>query len=188
MVGIILIGQSNSGKSAIGKEVAKKLGIRYISSGDIARSMSDIQDTLNSGGMAPESMMRKAVFDTITSKSGSYILDGFPRFTSQYEWLLHTLNWWYNCRTSVITHKLIFVYVDVSKRDILSRAKLRGRDDDGSIKRKMKYFEENTLPMFRNIMEDKDNIVYTIKNGNNTDIQKNINKLSKIVEEHVCLR
>ena len=138
MVGIILIGQSNSGKSAMGKAVAEKLDIRYISSGDIARNMSGIQDRLNSGKMAPESEMRWAIFKEITSSEESYILDGFPRFEEQNNWLVNILEWWYDHSMSHIQHKLTYVYIDVTEDDIISRAKSRGRSDDKSIKKKMK--------------------------------------------------
>ena len=131
MIGIILVGKSNSGKSVLGKAVAEKLGIRYISSGDIARGMNDIQNSLNSGELAPEDRMRHEILHKIMSCDISYILDGFPRFYDQYEWLNQT-----------IAHDMIYVYVDVPDEDIISRAMQRGRDDDGSIGKKIKFFKE----------------------------------------------
>jgi adenylate kinase family enzyme len=175
MVGIVLIGQSNSGKSAMGKTVAEQLGIRYISSGDIARSMVDIQDDLNSGEMAPEGVMRYMILRNITSCNISYILDGFPRFTEQYEWLRDAIN-----------HELVFVHVSVPDRDVLERAKLRGRYDDGSIKKKMDYFAVNTIPMIREIFTNTLHDVYIIDNGNHTSIDDNINRLKNIVEDYIC--
>lgn len=173
MVGIILIGQSNSGKSAIGKVVAERLGIRYISSGDIARSMKDVQDNLNSGELAPEERMRSEIIRKIAMCDISYILDGFPRFYEQYEWLNQT-----------VIHDLIYIYIDVPEPDILSRASLRNRCDDGSIEKKIKFFKEHTEPMVQEILGNED--VYIIDNSNDKNVEDNINKLSKIVEKYLC--
>jgi adenylate kinase family enzyme len=174
MIGVILIGQSNSGKSVLGKTVAERLGIRYISSGDIARSMSDIkvQKDLNSGKLAPEDKMRSEIVRNIALCNIPYILDGFPRFYEQYEWINQT-----------IAHNLIYVYIDVPDEDVISRAKSRNRCDDKSIKEKIRFFKENTELMMQEIFIDED--VYIIDNSNGTSIEDNINKLSKIVEEHI---
>lgn len=175
MIGIILMGQSNSGKSVLGKAVADRLGLRYISSGDIARSMNDtqVQNDLNAGMLAPEERMRNEVIHKIMSCNISYILDGFPRFYDQYEWFNQT-----------IAHDLIYIYVDVPEEDILSRAVLRNRCDDGSIERKMQFFKEHTAPMVHEILHDED--VYIIENGNDKNIEDNIDKLSEIIERYLC--
>ena len=176
MVGIVLLGQSNSGKSTLGKVVAHKLGIRYISSGDIARSMKDvqIQKDLNSGEMAPEDKMREMILREINSCETSYILDGFPRFYEQYEWL-----------NQHIDYDLVYVNIEVPYEDILSRAMSRSRRDDHYISKKMQFFEENTEPMICEILNNEINS-YVINNSNQMSIQDGISKLSMIVEEHLC--
>ena len=157
MIGVILLGQSNSGKSTLGKAVARRLGIRYISSGDIARSMNDtsVQDDLNSGKMAPEDKMRGMVLNEINSCDTSYILDGFPRFYEQYEWINQNID-----------HDLVYVSIEVPYEDILTRAMHRSRRDDGYISKKMEFYEKKTEPMIRDIFNDGCN-VYVINNSNN---------------------
>ena len=176
MIGIILLGQSNSGKSTLGMEVANRLGIRYISSGDIARSMKDeqVQEELVKGEMAPEDEMRSMVLHEINSSDVPYILDGFPRFYDQYIWMNNNIN-----------YDLIYVYIDVPHKDILARAMTRNRDDDGYISKKIQFFEENTEPMIRKIL-DNDEHIYIIDNSNNRSIKDNIGVLTKIVEEYLC--
>ena len=176
MVGIILLGQSNSGKSTLGKVVANKHNIRYISSGDIARSMNDVQvqKDLNAGEMAPEDKMRSMILHEINSYDTPYILDGFPRFYEQYEWLNQHIN-----------YDLVYVNIEVPYEDILSRAMQRSRRDDHYISKKMEFFEKETEPMIRDIFTDGAN-VYVINNGNDKSIQDGINALSKIVEEYLC--
>lgn len=176
MIGIVLLGQSNSGKSTIGKVVASRLGIEYISSGDIARSINDVQvqEDLNSGELAPEDIIRKKLLHKINScSSEAYILDGFPRFYEQYEWLHQSTG-----------NDLVYVYVDVPYEDILERAKLRQRDDDKSIEKKMQFFKDKTAPMLREMFDNED--IYIIDNSNERSVQDGIDALIKIVEEYTC--
>ena len=176
MVGIVLLGQSNSGKSTLGKVVAERYGIRYISSGDIARSMKDIQlqKDLNSGEMAPEDKMRSMILHEINSSDKPYILDGFPRFYEQYEWLNQNID-----------YDLVYVSIEVPYEDILARAMQRSIRDDGYISKKMEFYEQKTEPMIRDIFADGCN-VYIISNGNDRSIREGIDALSKIVEESIC--
>lgn len=176
MVGIVLLGQSNSGKSTLGKVVAERYGIRYISSGDIARSMKDaqVQKDLNSGEMAPEDKIRSMILHEINSSDKPYILDGFPRFYEQYEWLNQNID-----------YDLIYVSIEVPYEDILARAMQRSRRDDGHISKKMEFYEQKTEPMIRDIFADGCN-VYVISNGNDRSIREGIDALSKIVEESIC--
>ena len=174
MIGIILLGKSNSGKSTLGKVVARKTNARYISSGDIARSMTDNLSSLNKGNLAPESEMRSAILDAISSEDTSFILDGFPRFYEQYEWL-----------NQVVNCDLIYVIISVPSEQIISRAINRGRSDDRSIRSKLEFYEENTKPMIKNII-DNGEIVYDINNDNDADIQGNISTLCRIMEDYLC--
>lgn len=176
MVGIILLGKSNSGKSTIGKKVAETLGIRYISSGDIARGMNDkkTQEELNEGKLAPEDEMRKCVLAEI-NKGDSYILDGFPRFYEQYEWI-----------NLQISHELVYVFIDASDEDIISRAKSRGRDDDESITKKLEFYQEKTLPMIKEIINGNSETVYIINNDTESIVNNNVLEVCRQVEDYLC--
>ena len=44
---IVLIGAPCSGESTIGKEVANRINARYISSGNIARKMAEMNNDIN---------------------------------------------------------------------------------------------------------------------------------------------
>lgn len=168
MIGVILLGKSNCGKSTLGKVVARKTNIRYISSGDIARSMKDT--SINNGDLAPESEMRNAVLDEITSVDESFILDGFPRFYEQYEWL-----------NQMVGYDLIYIMVDAPDEQIISRANNRGRSDDKSIGTKLEFYKNNTEPMIKNIISNGE-IVYAINNDNDADIQYNISTMCRIIK------
>ena len=77
MIGIIMLGESNSGKSTISKIVQKKLAkngvnVRYISTGDLARQFADANE-LNAGQMADEQTMRNEIIKAVRSDNTSFI-------------------------------------------------------------------------------------------------------------------
>ena len=78
-----------------------------------------VQKDLNSGEMAPEDKMRSMILHEINSCDKPYILDGFPRFYEQYEWLNQNID-----------YDLIYVSIEVPYEDILARAMQRSRRDD----------------------------------------------------------
>jgi len=148
---IVMTGYPCSGKSAIGKSVALLLKIPYISSGDIARQMAeeeinaDVNTALKNGMMATEDKMRSRMYEILkeTIKHNKiFILDGFPRFDDQRLWIEKQFD-------------INYVYIDIQARldNILARAKSRCRqDDDKSILiRRIEWYEENTMPMLKQI-------------------------------------
>ena len=141
---IVLVGAPCSGKSTIGKLTALKMNIGYISSGDIAREMAktdmQIDNTLSSGGMAPEDKMRSAIYNKlwyslIKKDRDTVILDGFPRFGDQAEWLY-----------DILPHNIGIKYVlfDVRLQVIIERSDKRNRSDDKSLLQRLKYYYDIT--------------------------------------------
>jgi len=143
MYGIILYGLPCSGKSTIGKMYAKKYDCAYISSGDIARRIASIYPNvardLKSGKFAPENMMRMHMGIQISIRvthNKSFVLDGFPRFKDQEEWLLENFP----------DVKFIRVEINTTPDEARRRAKNRGRDDDESILDRIDYYNNTTFP------------------------------------------
>ena len=145
MYGIIIIGPPCSGKSTIGQNYSQQHKIGYISSGDIARRMAArdprVDKELSEGKLAPEAAMRHAIGDEILMRTGRdmpFILDGFPRFPEQNEWLLSNFG-----------KKIHFIYVliDTPIDLCVKRAKLRDRSDDAAISKRITYFQTETLAM-----------------------------------------
>lgn len=133
---IVLVGGPCSGKSSAGKLAAKEIDARYISSGDIARGMGKvnphIHNDLSNGKMAPEDLMRSAILHTINNVDKDIIiLDGFPRFGEQAEWLHDNfgdrLNIYY-----------ILFYAGLST--IIERSAGRNREDDKNLEQRLKYY------------------------------------------------
>lgn len=142
---IIMLGPPCSGKSICGKRYAIYNDMEYISSGDIARNMGeDILKSINDGNLAPEDMMRNSIKDKIRSCNNDIVLDGFPRFVDQFEYL----------KEKVLEQddKLIFVMIDTTTKKIIDRSSRRGRIDDNKIYKRLSWYVENTLPMIEHIM------------------------------------
>lgn len=160
---IILIGMPCAGKSTIGHELSKQLGIEYISSGDIARNMGEeVNKILNMGCLAPENMMRSEIAKIVQSNK-LFILDGFPRTIDQLDFLLQNTQ-----------QELLFVIVMVLPHTAKLRSSLRNRSDDSSINSRMLFWEHNTLPMVYDIfnrgyeyiqVSNEDNLLSDIVNA-----------------------
>lgn len=141
MYGVILFGKPGSGKSSIGKGMAKVYGYKYISSGDIARDLaksdSKIGEILNAGGMAPEPIMRSMVRHAISeciSNDQCFILDGFPRYDYQDEYLCDMFP----------NLAMIRVLIDVDDSTAIKRCRGRGREDEGATMTRLDYYHKNT--------------------------------------------
>lgn len=158
---ISLIGPPCSGKSTLGKEIAETLGYKYISSGDLARKMAKEDgdmSNLNAGKMAPEDRMREELYNAL-SVSEDVVLDGFPRFLDQYNWLVN----------SDLDYKFIFIIVDASINELFYRVAHRGRSDDVAIRERMDYYMEHTVPMIISLSDCEDNVIQVTNNDRDID-------------------
>jgi adenylate kinase family enzyme len=147
--GIVLLGPPGSGKSTIGKIVAKKLGMIYISSGDIARKLAEsdeyTRESLSKGGMASEDLMRDTIYKmlyTINVRNGMFVLDGFPRSEDQWKWVSDRFP----------ATQPVFINTPIFK--CVSRLKARNREDDISsvTAYRMDNYMEHTQPMINKHM------------------------------------
>ena len=169
MIGIVLLGESNSGKSTIAKGIINKTGFRYISSGDIARRISS-RELLDSGHMADEDTIRREILNEINKCNESFILDGFPRFFEQYEWLNQSVG----C-------EFIYIVLDVPYEEIKERAYARGRSDDKSLDVKHEFWQAKTKKMIEEIVMCGE-LVYTFDNSNNSNIYTNVEEILDAME------
>lgn len=175
---IVLVGGPCSGKSSAGKLAASRLGIDYISSGDIARRMAehddDIKTGLNMGKMAPESKMREAISNTLWNyfkklDKGVLILDGFPRFGEQAEWLRYELP---------ATINIKYVLFHAPSWVLRKRAKDRNRSDDGSFEQRLDYYRKVTY-------KELYDYINTIIDTENIEISKCAILLEDYIEEAI---
>jgi adenylate kinase len=178
MVAVIFIGAPCSGKSTIAKMISDRLKVPYVSSGDIARNLArdhtDVADTLSKGGMAPEVIMRgevaKALLKAKRENTDVVVLDGFPRFVEQYEWLINSF------------YDINFVCINVDTRigTLFDRARLRGRSDDSlySFMKRINYYLMDTMPIILSA-----NNVYKVAGDDDPKdvIQGIVNKIHEVL-------
>jgi adenylate kinase len=128
-VDIILIGAQGAGKGTQAQNLAQKLGVVHISSGDLLRTVSNsstdigkqVKVYLNRGELVPDDLIVALVLKRITEPDArlrGVLLDGFPRTITQAKILdqgLTELGHYIDCA----------VYLNVA-RDVLLR-RLSGR-------------------------------------------------------------
>lgn len=162
---IIFVGAPCSGKSEVGKRVALAKNMKYISSGDIARSIPGIEDSLNAGEFAPEQMMRSRIIEEV-NKYDEIVLDGFPRYMDQYEYLVRNGNF------DIIR----CVYIDTDLATAQERAAERGRNDDNIISFMVRYnkYMQVTQPMVN---------ILTMSNNRNSCVLDGKKEIDVLVQE-----
>lgn len=130
---VSLIGRAGSGKSTIGKILAKKLGFHYISTGDLARTLQDLT-WAEEGALAPEEAIRKLLIQEV-GKCGmeGIVLDGMPRIPDQVLFLHEHFE------------GLIFIEIMVDQATSMLRLYNRNRNDDNedAINKRLEVFDNN---------------------------------------------
>lgn len=144
---IILIGIQGAGKSTQGNILSEKLGIPYLSTGHIFREMAKektkigryLKEVMNSGALIPDETTLEIVSEYLhrPEYEKGYIMDGFPRTTTQAEVFENGID------------KVI--YLKVSDREALWRLSYRNdqREDDTlvALRKRIELFHEVTEPV-----------------------------------------
>lgn len=114
---IALMGRAGSGKSTLGQRLAEEMGFKYLSTGDLARTLPDL-DWQAKGEFAPENRIRSMVQAEIRRATEPVvILDGMPRMADQVYFLMDL-------------YDVSFVCIVVDEEMARKRLKQRGRTDD----------------------------------------------------------
>lgn len=137
---IVLMGYPGSGKSTVGKELAKRLKLEYISSGDIARSLNT-----KSGEMCDEKAMRKQLKNALANVDESvlhgvrdgFVLDGCPRFVEQAIWL------------NTVVGKYDICILAITAQEAILRLMKRNRADDcmDTVLKRLADYHKDTYPI-----------------------------------------
>lgn len=145
---IVLIGIQGSGKSTQGNLLSKKLGIPYLSTGHIFRTIAKehtplgryIKEVMNAGFLIPDDKTLEIVAGYLSRPEyqKGYILDGFPRTVNQAESFANGID--------------AVIYLRVSDKEALWRLSLRNdevREDETikAIHKRIQLFHEVTEPV-----------------------------------------
>jgi adenylate kinase len=151
-VRIVLLGPPGAGKGTQAVQLAEKLGVPHVSTGDLFRhNISTNTDLgveakkyLDAGDLVPATLTNALVDDRLDDEDAAagFILDGFPRSVEQAE-ALHDMLERRNLKLDAV------VEFKVSEDELLKRLKERGRADDTDevILNRMNVYRDETAPL-----------------------------------------
>ena len=118
---LFIIGPAGAGKTTISKQIASMVGVEFISSGDIVRSLADSHKDLACGDLYYND---DAIMGTINDRidkatSQCIIIDGVPRTGGQVEWI--------NKKISKYIWSVVYIDAPTIKR--IKRLIKRNRDE-----------------------------------------------------------
>jgi adenylate kinase len=148
---IIFVGAAGSGKSIQGRLLAQKIGATYFSMGEFLRSHVDpnLQKKMLTGELINDEEAIKAVNDALPRLSNAneeYILDGFPRTTTQADWLIKEIE-----RGRFVIDGVI--HLQASPEIIVPRLLERKRPDDylEAINQRISEYNNTILPILERL-------------------------------------
>lgn len=145
---IILIGIQGAGKSTQGNILSKELGVPYLSTGHIFRTMAQekthigryIKEVMNAGFLIPDEKTLEIVSEYLSRPEyeKGYIMDGFPRTVGQAKAFKNGID--------------AVVYLHVSDKEALWRLSYRdqgGREDETlmALRKRIELFHKFTEPV-----------------------------------------
>lgn len=151
---IIFLGLAGSGKSTQGQRLAKHLGCRWLSTGQLLRENVEdktLLDEMLSGEMIKDEVLfpyiEKALL-SLESDKNEIILDGSPRTVNQARWLMEKVKE-HGIKITAIIH--------LSARESVVKKRLleRGRPDDheDAIAERFREYELTILPILNFLRE-----------------------------------
>jgi adenylate kinase len=152
-VRLLLIGAPGSGKGTQAIRLAEHFGLTHISSGDLLRKHvtegtplgKEVQQYVTRGDLVPDTLLMDVLRKPVVaaSKSGGYILDGFPRTLEQAEIAYATAK-------DLGVEAQVAVHLDVPRAELVRRLLARGRGNDDTaevIEHRLEVYMEHTVPM-----------------------------------------
>lgn len=123
---ILVLGVAGSGKSTQSQLLASISKRQWLSMGQLLRNQIEgsLLDTMNSGRLLTDSQVEPILLQALSNLKGNkVVLDGFPRSTSQAQWLIEA--------TSNLGDTLeLVVHLQAEENIVVDRLIKRGRNDD----------------------------------------------------------
>lgn len=173
----LLFGIQGSGKSTIGKYIAEKFGVPFISIGDIFRELRDedsetgklVKSLIDEGKFVPDAVTMKIINQRLREKDSEngFVLDGAPRNLAQEKLFEHEID--------------LVVMVNLEEDAAIKRLLSRGRHDDSeqAIKNRINWHKENTVPLIDFFKSRGVKIIEVDNTPNEEEVRKNLDELLK---------
>lgn len=176
----IFLGSQGSGKSTQAKQLAEKLNLPYFEMGELLRERlkdgdqtgKKIKSALNLGLLVPDEITINLLREKTSKAYDGYVLDGFPRNTTQLEALDNDITKIY--------------YIKVSDMESIKRLALRKREDDTKdvLAKRLEIYHQETEPLLE---EFKNKEILDEVDGERSieDIHQDIlERVQKLQSEH----
>ena len=153
---VLLIGPPGSGKGTQGQVLADRLGLRHIAAGDLLRAEMEagsdlgrtVQAYVQNGRLVPDELMIELVMPAVVeaSRSGGYLLDGFPRTVAQCDL---AAAWRAPGEQAEVAPPDAVVVLDADAETLVERTLARGRADDTAevVRHRLDVYEQETAPV-----------------------------------------
>lgn len=174
---VLLFGIQGSGKSTIGKYIAKKIGVPFISIGDIFRQLREensetgrlVKSLIDKGHFVPDELAMQILnqrLDQADVEKG-FVLDGAPRNIEQEKLFKHSLD--------------LIILVTLEEAEAIRRLMSRGRHDDSedAIRKRLNWHKENTEPLINYFKGRGIKIVEIDNTPDEETVRKGIDELLK---------
>jgi adenylate kinase len=158
-VRLVLVGPPGSGKGTQGPAIAKRLGVPYLSTGDVLRAQvaagtelgRRVGDLIDRGELVPDDLMVAVVAAALGDHAteDGYVLDGFPRTLPQAQVIERA--------DSPLGAPDLAVHIAIPDRVVHERLERRAREesraDDADpevIDRRLRVYADETEPLLDN--------------------------------------
>lgn len=143
---IILIGPPGSGKSTQSKLIEQSNNADWVSIGQLLRALNrpELKTQMDKGELLDDDLVNSVLDKHLRGIDSSrlVVIDGFPRRSSQADWLVDFVN--------TTGHDLkAIIHIVLDEQEARERLKLRGRSDDNdkSVDVRFEEYKRDVLPL-----------------------------------------
>ena len=159
---LLFLGPPGAGKGTQAGLISQASKYLHLSTGELLRKEVDlktnlgiqVKEIINSGNLVKDELVLEIVKKNLLKKNKGWILDGYPRNTSQANSLNKVLE---DINQSL---EMVF-YLDVNEEILVERLLNRGRTDDNedTIRTRLNIYKETTEPLI-DFYRDKNILKY----------------------------
>jgi adenylate kinase len=156
VVRVLLLAPPGAGKGTQGTLLAERYGVPHLSTGDMLRDEVsrgteaglEAKGFMDKGELVPDRLVTGMITDRITGPDATdgFVLDGFPRNTTQAE---AAYNWAKGRGKTFHAAISLLVPEDELVKRLVERGRQSGRVDDteATIRNRLRVYAENTAPL-----------------------------------------